>query len=74
MHCRYFRELEREMDNVFRSMWGPVAGDAGAPAGSETSLLTRDFVNSMAIDLKEDDKSFIFHADVPGLSKENVKV
>ena len=69
---------------------GNLLGDQERPEGNNSQALQRrqgesggqvglpnsrfPFLNSMALDVHENDKNYTLKADVPGVPKENVKV
>jgi HSP20 family protein len=64
-----FRELE-DMQNRLSSMLGrrlPLLRDGGGDEFTVTEW-------SPAVDIAEDDKEYIIKAELPGMSKENIKV
>lgn len=70
-----FREMEREMNDMLRGFGVPGLGlvpdVAPGPLATASPLAQ---LSRLSIDVKEDDKQFVVKADVPGLTKEDIKV
>jgi len=63
---RTFREMER----MFRAPFGDVSGDlaAATPSAAVTPFWRP------AVDITEDKDKYLFHVELPGLNKDNVKI
>ncbi len=57
---RDLTNVTKDFDNFFSSFWN-----------SEDSYLTKF---NPTVDIEENDDEFLFHAELPGLDKENVKI
>eukprot|EP00884_Botryococcus_braunii_P001141 jgi/Botrbrau1/11027/Bobra.101_1s0025.1 len=66
-----FREMEEELNAMSRSVWGDVNRDF--LSGSVTPA-PKVGASLGATDVKETDKGYELHVDVPGLTKDDVKV
>jgi HSP20 family protein len=57
-----WQNVDTDIDNIVRSFFAPVAA--------------REAVRAVALkmDVSENDKNYVVHADIPGMSKDNIKV
>ncbi|GBF88489.1 hypothetical protein Rsub_01202 [Raphidocelis subcapitata] len=75
-----FAEMEREMDALSRAVWGGDAWPAMAPAAARRAGAAAAEPAPaaarwrLATDVKETDREFLIHADVPGMTKDDIKV
>lgn len=69
-----FRQMEDEMNQMMSAFGMP--GSTFDPFASRPSEALADMPRALglAVDIKETDESFLLTADVPGVSKDNVKI
>lgn len=71
-----FNEMQREMDLLTRSFFNDdfMMMPFRSPGAMRDITRQMDMPMRLATDVHEDDKAFVVKADVPGMSKEDIKI
>ena len=64
------RDIQRQMDSVFNDFWGGDQRLARRQGGQGGGLETW----APVVDMRESDNSFIIHAELPGIKKEDISL